>query len=86
MVRVWLRMRSRIGPYCVWLFCPVVCTVVLVLFHHCSSRGMGVKCLVAPVSRRTPAVVLARDEGYGRMNTDLVATSVGRGGVCVRVR
>ena len=47
---------------------------------------MGVKCPVAPVSRRTPAVVLARDEGYGRMNTDLVATCVGRGRVCVCVR
>ena len=82
-------MRMRIRPYCcAWFVVVVVSTVVLFLPLHHSSRGIGIKCSVAPVSRMIgirlpPAVFLVRDGGYGRMNTVLV---VACGRVCVRVR
>ena len=89
-VRMRMRCRTwnRIRPYyCAWLFFLVVSTVVFLPPHH-SSRGIGIKCPVAPVSRMIgiirspPAVILVRDGGScsGRTATLCLAY------VCVRVR
>ena len=77
-----------------WFFVVVVSTVlVLFLAPHHSSRGIGMRCCVAPVSRMKgirfpPAVILVRRDGgscSGRTATLYLAYVI-VGCVCVRVR